>query len=275
MILVAGATGNVGSEVVRALLGAGEPVRALTRRDGPALPPGAEPVTGDLDRPETLRPALAGARGVFLLSGYQDMPGLLAEVRRAGVERVVLLSGSSVDARRTDNPISRYMIRSEAAVHESGVPWTVLRPCAFASNTLQWAPQLRSGDVVRAPFADVPVAVIDPLDIGAVAATALSSGGHEGRTYRLSGPESIRPADRVRVLGAVLGRELRLEAQSDAEAREEMVRSMPAEYADTFIAFYGEGTLDESAVLPAVLEVTGRPPRTFEQWAVAHADAFR
>jgi uncharacterized protein YbjT (DUF2867 family) len=108
-------------------------------------------VAGDLDRPATLRAALAGARGAFLMSGYRDMPGLLAEVRQAGVERVVLLSGSSVEARKTDNPISRYMIRSEAAVHESGVPWTILRPGAFASNTLQWAPQVRAGDVVRAP----------------------------------------------------------------------------------------------------------------------------
>jgi hypothetical protein len=108
-----------------------------------------------------------------------------------------------------------------------------------------------------------------------VAATALTFQGHEGRTYRLRGPERLLPADRVRVLAALLGRDLRFEPQSDAEAREEMGRSMPAEYADAFLSFYGEGTLDESEVLPTVLEVTGRPPRTFEQWAVAHADAFR
>lgn len=182
MILVTGATGNVGGELVRALVSAGEAVRALSRGARQmALPTGVEGVAGDLNRPETLSSALAGARGVFLLSGYQDMPGLLAEIRRAGVERVVLLSSSSAPGGDMNNAISRYMIFSEAAVRESGVPWTFLRPSAFMSNALQWVPQLRAGDVVRARFAGVRVATIDPYDIAAVAAEALLSDGHEGR----------------------------------------------------------------------------------------------
>jgi uncharacterized protein YbjT (DUF2867 family) len=277
MILVTGATGNVGGELVRTLVAAGEPVRALIRRDSDRsrLPLGAEAVVGDLNRPDALAQALAGVRGVHLLSGYQDLAGLLAESRRAGVEHVVLQSSSAVPGGDMSNAVARYHILSEAAVRESGLAWTFLQPNSFMSNMLQWAPQLRVGDVVRAPFPDVRVATIDPYDIAEVSAAALTSRAHDGRSYRLSGPESLLPADRVRVLGEVLGRELRFEGQSDEEARQEMLSSMPAEYVDAFFSFFAEGTLDESEVLDNVQRVTGQEPRCFEQWATAHADAFR
>jgi uncharacterized protein YbjT (DUF2867 family) len=275
VILVTGATGNVGGELVRALLAAGEPVRALTRGTAPAaLPAGAEQVAGDLDRPESLAEPLAGVGAVFVLPGYQDMPGVLAEAKRAGVERVVLLSGGSAGSGDESNAITRYMMRSEAAVRAAGVPWTILRPSAFMANALRWVPQLHAGDVVRLPFANVRVAVVDPFDIAAVAAEALRSDAHECRIYRVSGPESVLPADQVAVLADVLGRKLRFEAQPDDEARAEMTASMPAEYVDAFFEFYVDGSLDESAVLPTVREVTGREPRTFREWALAHADAF-
>jgi uncharacterized protein YbjT (DUF2867 family) len=275
MLLVTGATGNVGAEVVSALLAADEQVRALTRSgDASALPPGVEAVAGDLNDPASLTGALAGVRGVFLLPGYADMEGLLAEIARAGAERVVLLSGSSAASGDTSNAVSAYMIRSEEAVRASGVSWTILRPYAFMSNALRWRDQLRAGDVVREPFADVRVAVVDPQDLGAVAASALRSDDHEGRVHVVSGPEALVPAERVRILGAALGRELRLETQSDDEARAQMSAQMPIEYVDAFFDFYVDGSLDESRVQPTVQEVLGREPRTFEQWAADHADAF-
>jgi uncharacterized protein YbjT (DUF2867 family) len=275
MILVTGATGNVGGELVRALAGAGRQVRALTRADDPqAFAPGVQQVTGNLNKPESMRAALAGVGGMFLYPGYQDMAGTLAEARQAGVRQVVLLSGSSAASGDMSNAVSRYMIESETAVRESGLAWTMVRSFGFMSNTLQWVPQLRAGDLVRAPFAGVPVAAIDPYDIAAVAAAALASGGHEGRVYAVSGPESLRPADRARILGEVLGRDLRFEGQPDDEARAEMSASMPAAYVDAFFDFYVTGTLDESRPRPDVADVTGRPPRTFRQWAQDHATAF-
>jgi uncharacterized protein YbjT (DUF2867 family) len=274
MILVAGATGNVGGELVRALLARGAPVRALARSGGGPIA-GADRAVGDLDRPESLGPALDGVTGLFLLPGYRDMPGVLAAAQAAGVTRVVQLSGSSAAGGDTTNAISAYMIRTEEALRASGLQWTILRPFGFMSNTLEWAPQLREGDVVRAPFGGVRVAVIDPADIAAVAATALIEDGHEGRAYTLTGPESLLPADRFRILGEVLGRSLRFEAMSDEEAWADMTARMPEQYVKAFFDFYVDGSLDESQVLSTVQEVTGRPPGTFADWAHAHADAFR
>jgi uncharacterized protein YbjT (DUF2867 family) len=129
--------------------------------------------------------------------------------------------------------------------------------------------------VVRVPFADVSVAVIDPRDIAAVAVTALVDGGHEERTYRLSGPQSLLPEERVQILAGVLGRDLRFEAQPDDEARAEMSKSMPSEYAEAFIGFYVDGWVAESRVLTTVEEITGRKPGTFKGWAFDRIEAFR
>lgn len=277
MIVVTGATGNAGGAVIRALLGSGERVRGLVRgeADRSRLPAGVEAVTGDLNEPGTLRASLRDVRAVFLLSGYRDMPGALAEMRRAGVERIVLLSSSAAPDGDLSNAIARYHIVSEHAVRESGVPFTFIQPNAFMSNTFRWIPQLQEGDVIRAPFARVRAAMIDPDDVGDVAALALTSTGHEGRAYRLSGPESLLPADCVAVLADVLGRELRLEAQTDADARAEMSATMPPEYVEAFFRFYADGDLDESKVLATVRDLTRRRPRRFEQWAIAQADRFR
>src|SRR5206468_7608390 len=120
-----------------------------------------------------------------------------------------------------------------------------------------------------------PVAVIGPADIAAVAAAVPTSPAHQRRVYTVSGPEALRPADRARILGEVLGRDLRFEGQPDDEARAEMSASMPAAYVDAFFDFYVTGTLDESQPQPDVRDVIGREPRTFRQWAQANADAFR
>jgi uncharacterized protein YbjT (DUF2867 family) len=276
MILVTGATGNVGGELIMQLVSANQRARALVRsRAEGALPPGVETVIGDLNRPESLSAALIGVSGVFLLGGYRDMPGTLAEIRRAGVERVALLSSRSVVGGNPSNAIVSMWMASEDAVRSSGLSWTILRPSGFMSNALRWAPQVRAGAVVRAPFADAPIAAIDPYDIAAVVAAALTSEGHASHSYILTGPEPLLPADQVRVLAAALGRDLRFERQTDEEAREEMSKSFPANFVDAFFRFFSEGEFDDSQVLPTVREITGRQPRDFEQWARAHAGAFR
>jgi uncharacterized protein YbjT (DUF2867 family) len=276
MILVAGATGNAGGATVRGLLDAGAEVRALVRDPAAAeLPSDVQVVAGDLNRPDSLHEAIAGAEAAFLLSGYDGLEETLAEMKRAGLKRAVLLSSSAAPGGDLSNAVARYHILSEQAVRDSGLGWTFLRPNSFMSNTMRWADQLRAGDTVRLPFADVAVATIDPDDLGAVAAAALTSDAHEGQALRLSGPESLRPADQVAVVGGVLGRELRFEAMTDDEARAEMSENMPAEYVDAFMSFFVEGTIDESEVLPTVEQVLGRPPGTYERWVRANAAALQ
>jgi uncharacterized protein YbjT (DUF2867 family) len=275
MILVVGATGNAGGGVVNGLLEAGAYVRAAVRPGSEGkLPDRVEAVTADLNDPDSVRRAAEGATAAFLLSGYTGIDASLASLGDAGVERVVLLSSSAAPTGKLDNAVAAYHIRSERAVRESGLPWTFLQPNSFMSNAYRWLPQLRNGDVIRAPFAEVAISVIDPNDLGAVAARALTTPDHEGQSYRLSGPEALRPAEQVAILAKYAGRDLRFEGQTDEEARAEMEQAMPREYVDAFFEFFSEGLIDETTVHPTVKQVTGRDPHSFEQWAEAHADAF-
>jgi uncharacterized protein YbjT (DUF2867 family) len=276
VILVTGATGNAGGGVVNGLLELGADVRGLVRPGSEGeLPDGIEAAPGDLNDPESVRSHLDGVTAVFLLSGYDGIERSLASMRDAGVERVVLLSSSAAPTGDLDNAVARYHILSERAVSESGLPWTFLRPNSFMSNAYRWLPQLKEGDVIRGPFGDVAISTIDPDDLGAVAARALTASEHEGQTYRLSGPEALRPAEQVAILAKYTGRDLRFEAQTNEEARAEMESQMPKEYVDAFFNFFVDGAVDETTVHPTFEEVVGRPPRTFEDWVEAHADAFR
>jgi uncharacterized protein YbjT (DUF2867 family) len=268
MILVTGASGNIGREVVCALHAAGEPVRALTREGSTAgLPDGVAAMAGDLTDPSSLAGAFADADAVFLLPGY---PGVATTAAKAGVATVVQLSGTSVQTGNRSNPISAFMMASEDEVQAADVRWTILRPYDFMANTLRWLRQLQRGDVVREAFTSVPVAMIDPYDIGAVAALALTADGHEGRTYPLSGPGLLLPADRVRILGNALGRPLELLPLTDDEAREQLSADQLAEYVQAMFDFYVKGEIDVSHVLPTVEQLLGRPGRSFEQWCAAH-----
>jgi uncharacterized protein YbjT (DUF2867 family) len=276
VLLVTGATSNVGSEVVAALAARGEDVRAMVRGPAPAgAPDGVELVQGDLELPESLTPALTGVRGVFLLGGWSDMPGLVRRIEGAGVERVVLLTSRCVVGGRPDNPVTRMWLDAEAAVRGSGLDWTVLRPSGYQSNALRWLSQLQQGDVIRAPWPDVAIAAIDPADAAAAAAVALTEPGHAGAAYALSGPEPLTPGDQVATLARVLERPLRYQPLSDEQARAAMAADTPAPYIDAFFRFYSGGEFDDSPVLDTVERLTGRPSRAFAEWARAHAAELR
>jgi uncharacterized protein YbjT (DUF2867 family) len=276
VIVVLGATGNAGTEVVARCAALGHEVRAVSRHPDPGarVPAGARAVAGDLDDAGSLTGVLAGAQSLFTLAGYAGLPGTLAAARDAGVARAVLLSSSAAPTGRRSNAVARYHIESEDHLRASGMDWTILQPNTFMANTLRWLPQLRAGDTVRDAFGDVAVSTVDPADIAEVAALALTGSGHAGQTYRLTGPQALRPADRVAILAEMLGRDLHFVPLTDAQARAEMSASMPAPYVDAFFEFFADGLVDETTVLPTVEQVTGRPPGTFRGWAAAHRDLF-
>ncbi len=172
---------------------------------------------------------------------------------------------------RPDNAITRMWLDSEAAVHAGDVAWTVLRPSGFQSNALRWRPQLADGDVVREPWPDVPIAVIDPADIAAVAAVALTGGGHAGEALELSGPEPLTPGVQVAQLADALGRPLYFEPLDDAAARERMGDSPQT---DAQFRFFSDGEFDDARVVDTVRAVTGRAPGRFADWARRHAADF-
>ncbi|MEZ0073761.1 NmrA family NAD(P)-binding protein [Planotetraspora sp. GP83] len=288
-ILVTGATGTVGGHVVQHLLRAGRKVRALTRNpDAADLPEGVEVVAGDLTDVAGLAPAFEGVTAAHLINfgrGYQPLPNgqeIVDLALKAGVRSVTVLGGWEEGS-------------LERAVQASSLAWTLLRPVEFMSNTLaDWGEPLRTDGVVREPYGDRKGASIDEFDIGAVAAVALTQYGHAGKAYHLTGPELLTPRDKVRIIGEATGRDLRFEELTPEETREEWVvkgrrperlifqaftASAPgigdAELVEMLLRLYGTSNERGRTVTDAVERVTGRPPRTFAQWAADHADQFR
>jgi uncharacterized protein YbjT (DUF2867 family) len=213
MILVTGATGNIGRHLVRDLAASGGagPVRALSRDPArAAFPAGVEAVAGDLARAADggLATALSGVRSLFLVAGLAPEEPVLAAARDAGVGHVVLVSSLTVETHPRLWP-ARANAAVEERVRDSGLAWTILRPTQFASNALWWADAIRAHGTVRAPYGDVGLPTVHPADIAAVARAALlDPAGHAGRTYPVTGPERVTPRQQTAALAAALGRDL-------------------------------------------------------------------
>ncbi|MGW4059735.1 NAD(P)H-binding protein [Amycolatopsis sp. NPDC004747] len=265
MIMVVGATGNVGSPLVRALVSEGEEVTAVSRRITSA-PPGAV-----VRQAELSSLSFSGVSAVFLMAppGFQGpLEPVLDRAREAGVERVVLLSSQGVGTGRHPEDFER-------AVRASGLQWTVLRPAGFASNAFQWAESVRVAREVAAPFGDVALPVIDPEDIAEVAAATLRSPAHAGRTYELTGPAPVSPRDQAAAIGAAVGEPVRFVSLEREEARAVLLGFMPAPVAESTLDILGSPTPAEQRVSPDVERVLGRPPRPFAEWASRFAEAFK
>ncbi|MEU9415815.1 NAD(P)H-binding protein [Streptomyces sp. NPDC048272] len=279
MIVVTGATGNIGRPLTQALAEAGRQVTAVSRHTA-AVPNGARHVVADLAEPAGLKPALAGAEALFLLlSGDLHATGagpadIIGEAVAAGVRRVVLLSTLGVVTRPAGR--TRIAMRAlEDTLRESGLEWTILRPGGFASNALWWADSVRTQRVVAAPFGDVGVPIIDPADIAAVAAACLLEDRHTGGVYELTGPEVITPRRQAEAIAAALRSPVRFHELTRDEAKTAMTRSMPAELADDTLDILGSPSPAELRVSPDVRQVLGRAPRPFADWAARNVAAFR
>ncbi|MFE4578784.1 NAD(P)H-binding protein [Streptomyces chartreusis] len=281
MILVTGATGTIGSEVVRQLAARGEKVRALTRDPAAArVPSGVEAVPGHPGDRASVEGAMAGVAAAFLVGvfGPDDAErdrGLVEAARAAGVRRIVKLSSIGTGDPRLAG-FGRWHLPGEEAVRGSGLEWTVLRPSSFASNTLAWADAVREGTPAPNPMGEGKQGVVDPRDVAEVAVRTLLEPGHTGRTYTLTGPETIGASGQAAVLGEILGRPVTLLSLTVDQRREQLLGAgLGVDYADSLMAgarFIEEG--GNAVVTDDVPEVLGRPARSYREWAEDHRTAF-
>ncbi|WP_369031464.1 SDR family oxidoreductase [Streptomyces adonidis] len=277
MILVTGATGNIGRALLGELQACGAgPLRGLTRDAArAAFPDTVEAVVGDLANPESWVPALEGVRSLFLLSRLGPDADIIGAARSAGVEHVVLVSSITVRTHPHLGPADENLA-VERLLQDSGMAWTILRPTQFASNALMWAASIRDGVPVRAPYADTGLPTIHPADIASVARVALTEPGHQGRTYALTGPEPVTARQQVEAVAAALGREVPFTEISRGEAHARMAEVFGVEAADAVLDVTGGDVNDELlAVRDTVERITGCPARPFRQWAEENADRFR
>jgi uncharacterized protein YbjT (DUF2867 family) len=277
---VTGATGRIGRQVIAELLGAGVPVRALTRRPATAgLPATVEVVAGDFTVPESIDAALEGAGAVFLLwTAPPDTVPAIVDHLASHTQRVVFLSSPHKTPHpffQQPNPLARFHAEVERLIAVAGLESTIIRPGIFSSNArFWWAPAIRRGDIVRWPYGTAETAPIDDRDVAAVAARVLYEEGHAGRDYVLTGPESLSQAEQVRIIGDVIGRRIQFEELSPDDFRRETAGIWPRPVVDMLLAAWGATMGRPAFVTSTVFDVTGSPPRTFRQWVADHAAAF-
>ncbi|MGW4524196.1 NAD(P)H-binding protein [Amycolatopsis sp. NPDC004378] len=278
MIFVLGATGKVGRALVPALLDAGAAVRALTRDPAKArIDPRAEVVQGDLDTAD-LAALFDGVDRVFVLTQGATAERETAVVRaaaRAGVTHVVKLSTTGVHFGQSD-PITRAHAEAEQAIREAGPAWTILRPGAFMDNRFAWRESIREENAVYVPEGDPASALVHVRDIAAVATLALTTSGHEGATYELTGGEALTTEAQVSILADAIGRPVEYVEEPHSAARERMMRKYgwPAEAVDGFFALKRASAEHEHVVFDTVGRVLGRAPLPFATWARENAAAF-
>lgn len=274
MIVITGATGNVGRPLVQALAAVGEEVTAVSRNiTAEDVPAGVRAWQADLADPASLKAAFDGAEAMFLLTsggfaGNADLGEVMDIARTAGVRRVVLLSSQGVGTGHHPSTL-------EDIVTASSPRWTILRPGNFASNALQWADSVRTRRIAAAPSGDVALPAIDPADIADIAAAVLREPGHDHKIYALTGPAPISPREQATVIGEVIGEPVTFVELTRAQAKAAMLRFMPEQIAQTTLDILATPPMQFRQVSPDVQRVLGRPARSFADWTARFAVAFR
>jgi uncharacterized protein YbjT (DUF2867 family) len=280
MILVFGATGNVGREVVARLVERGEQVRAFTREPARARFDDAVQVwAGELGDPESVRVALAGVDAVFMLSAGPDAHAhdltVAAELRRAGTRKVVKVS-SVAALPPVETSYGEAHADAERAFTGCGAEWTLLRPAGFMTNVLQWRHSIGKQNTVFGAHGSIPRALVAPADVAEVAVRALLDPGQHGRSLTLTGPEALTAPETVARLAAALGRPIDyVDVPASAALKAMVGAGLPEDYAEGLLAVQGDpAPIRGGEVLPTVELVTGAPARGFDDWLKANLDAF-
>ena len=283
MILVTGGTGLIGSEVLRLLAREGVPVRAIVRhpQKGQQLR-GVTWAAGDLAKPQTLKAPFDGAKTLFLVTAIgEDMVGLaenaIAAARAAGVAHIVRVSAFGASD-HSKAPICLWHHQVEQKVKESGLGWTILRPHHFMQNLLGQAQYIINDGVVYSASGDGKIPYIDARDIAAVGAVTLTQPKHRGKTYVVTGSEAISYRQATEIIGRTIGKALRFvdETPDEARARRKREGYPPAILESALaIAAYQRAGGKTVTITSVVADLTGKPPRTFAEFARDHAAAFQ
>jgi len=285
VILITGATGLNGTEVVRCLSARGVPVRALVRdvRKAHALAqlPGVTVVQGDMSQPETLREPLKGVDRAMLISSADPhmaevQCNFVAAAKEAGVAHVVKLSGIMPDR---DSPFrfARMHGQVELALEMSGMAYTHLRAGEFMQAYFRQAPAIIARGSFSLPMADARIASIDVADIAQVAAEVLTSDGHAGQCYPLTGSEALSMSDVAQRLTAVLDRPVQyVDIPSEVYRDGLIAAGVPTFNADALVELFAERRKGkESTVHSTAEQLLGRRPTSFAEFAQRNAAVFR
>lgn len=282
-ILITGATGTNGNFLVDKLVAEDVDFQVMTRSRQSAeqfAARGIKAFIGDFDSPETLPPALEGVDKVFLLSEADprqvEMQGnMIAATQAAGVRHLVKLSASCAGP-DLPTPIKRWHYATEQQIIDSGIPYTFLRPNCFMQNTLKWARSIKNEGVFYMPIEDAVVSQNDARDIAAVAAAVLTSDGHEGQTYEITGPRALTFEEVAQDLSAALNKEVRYVRVSYEESRQRMIEHGMEEWLANAVTQTYKFMSDGGAALvtDVVARVTGNEPIPFSQFANDHAAYF-
>ncbi|ADB32553.1 NmrA family protein [Kribbella flavida DSM 17836] len=263
-VLVTGVTGKIGGGVAAALRRGGVAVRAASSRPEQAAGRPYDVVAVDLTRPETLRPALHGVRSCFLYPSTESAEGVVAELRAADVEQVVLLSSASV-LLPAAGVIAAEHRAAEEVYRAGGLPLTILRPDVFATNALDWVEPIQAGEVAL-PYPAAQVAVVHENDVVDAAVALLNDTRHVGQDYTLTGPESITQAEQIETMAAALRTPVKIRELTGDEWRA-TVPYLPTPVVDALLSIWAEADGSPRDVTRTVRAITGQEPRTFAQWA--------
>jgi uncharacterized protein YbjT (DUF2867 family) len=280
MILVTGATGNVGTHLVPYLLKADQRVRVLVRDPAKVshLSGHVDVAVGDLDAPDTVDMAMDGVRAVYLVAFETHQVAHVVEAAtRAAVERVVRQSTIEAGTVPALGP-GTWHREQEVLVERSGLAWTHLRPTMMMVNTIDWwGESIRTAGAVFFPGGQGRVSPVDPADVAAVACAVLTTAGHAGHAYEVTGPELLTIAEMVATLSQVLETSIRYVDVPEAAAVEWMAGSgLPRQVAVALGETLGGLRTNRFATVADTVErLTGRPPRSYAAWCRANADAFR
>jgi uncharacterized protein YbjT (DUF2867 family) len=284
MILITGATGNVGSELTKKLSRAGYSARVFVRNrtnsQSIALP-GVQFISGDFTKPQTFARALQDVHSLFLLipsssEVEEQQRAFVDAAERSGVKHIVKLSQFGADA-RSPARFPHYHGAIEEHIIASGIPFTFLRPNLFMQGLFNFAPTIASRGELYAAAGNAKISAVDARDIAAVALLALTRPGHEGKIYDITGPEALTFSEMADRLAAAIGKHVTfVDITPDSMKQTLLAAGMPAWQAEGVVEDFDLYRNGEAARVTTTVEnLTGRPPVSLLQFARDFANAFR